>query len=154
MCWRFFERFEKGVERSRREHMNLVDDKHLVFSHLRWYSCLLHESLYMLYGVVACCVELKDVERSLFAKRLAALALVAGFPLSRRVHAVDSLCKDSGTCGFSHSSWSAEEIGMSEFSAFHCVFQRSGESSLPHYGIERCGSVLSCRNDIFIHKNR
>ena len=43
MCWRFFQCLEEGVECRCREHVNLVDDKHLVFPDLRRYAHLFYK---------------------------------------------------------------------------------------------------------------
>ena len=70
VCGRLLKCLQECVEGSSGEHVNLVDDKHLVASELRWDACLLHERLDVLYGVVAGGVELEDVERTLLIERL------------------------------------------------------------------------------------
>ncbi len=91
VCRRFLKSLQEGVECRCRQHVHLVDDKHLILTHLRRYSCLFHQSLDVLHRVVAGSVELKDVIRALFVERLAAFAFVAGLTFSSRVLAVDGL---------------------------------------------------------------
>ena len=88
--------------------MHLVDDKHLVTPQLWRNARLLHNLLYMLYGVVARGVEFENVERTLLVKRLTTLALVASLSLGSGVLAVDCLGKNAGACGFAHSTRTAE----------------------------------------------
>jgi hypothetical protein len=64
---------------------------------------------------------------------------------------VDGFCKNSGTGRLSHTSWSAEEIGMRQFSTLHRIFQRGGQSSLSNDGIEGVWTVFTCRDNIFFH---
>ena len=52
MRGRLFQRLQESVKGCRGEHMHLVDDKHLVFTHLWRYTGLFHQGLDMLHGVV------------------------------------------------------------------------------------------------------
>ena len=149
MCRRFLEGLEEGIEGGRREHVHLVDDKDLVLTHLRRDARLLHQRLDVLHRVVGGGVEFEDVQRTLLIKRLARLTLVASLALGRRVLTVDGLGKDTGTGGLAHASWSAEQIGMSQFAALHSILQRGGQCRLAHHRVERHGTVFSCRYDIF-----
>ena len=47
-----FQRLEESIESLCGEHVHLVDDKHFVFADLRRYTCLLHQRLDVLHGVV------------------------------------------------------------------------------------------------------
>ena len=151
MGWRLLKRLQEGVEGCRRQHVNLVDDEHLVASHLRRYARLLHESLDVLHRVVAGGVELKDVKRALLVERLAALTLVACFALCRGVHAVDGLCKNAGTRCLAHSARATEQIGVRKLAALHRVLQRGGERVLSHHRVEGHGAVLACRHYVVFH---
>ena len=59
--WRLLQRLEKGVEGSGTQHVHLVDDEHLVFTHLRRDAGLLHQGLDLVNAIVAGGVQLKDV---------------------------------------------------------------------------------------------
>ena len=52
VCRGFLKRFEEGVERGLREHMDLVYDVHAVAAHLGRYLHLLHEGFDVFYAVV------------------------------------------------------------------------------------------------------
>ena len=65
MCWWFLQGLQKGIESGRRKHVHLVDDEHLIFSHLRRYSRLLHKALDMLNTIVAGSIKLKYIQRAL-----------------------------------------------------------------------------------------
>ena len=61
MSRRLLKSLEESIESGSREHVYLVDDKHLVFTHLWWHSRLLHQSLDMLHAIVAGGVKFKDI---------------------------------------------------------------------------------------------
>ena len=61
VCRRFFESLQKGIESLCGEHVHLVDDEHLVASHLGRDAGLVHQRLDVFHRVVACRIELKDV---------------------------------------------------------------------------------------------
>ena len=103
----------------------------------------------MLDRVVRCGVELKDVQRSLLVKALARFTLITSLAFSRRVLAVDGLGKDTCAGGFTHTTWSAEQIGMSQLPTLHCVLQCSSEGRLTYHCIKAQRTVFSGRNDIF-----
>ena len=62
VCRGFLEGLQERIEGSGGEHVDLVDDEHLVTSQLRRDARLLHEGLDMLHGVVAGGIELEDIE--------------------------------------------------------------------------------------------
>ena len=144
VCGRLFERLQESIEGSGGEHVHLVDDKHLVLAQLRWDARLLHQRFDMLYRVVRGGVELEDVERTLLVERLTRLTLVTGFTLCCRILAVDSLGEDTGASGFSHTTRTAEQIGMSQLSALDGILQRGGERRLTYDGVEGNRTVFSC----------
>ena len=147
----FFQRLEKGVESSGTQHVNLVDDKHFIFSYLWRNAGLLHQGLDLVDTVVAGSIKLKDVEGTLLVECAAAFAIVACFTGFVRVFAVDCLGKDTGTSSLTHTSWTAEKIGMSQLAALYCILQSGGQSSLSNYRVKGHWTVLSCRNYIFFH---
>ena len=144
VCGWFLERLQESVEGSGGEHVHLVDDEDLVASELRWDARLLHQRLDMFHTVVRGSVELEDVQGTLLVERLTALALIAGLAFCCGVLAVDGLGKDAGTGGLSYTTWTAEEVGMGQFSALHGILQGGGECRLTHDGIEGRRTVLTC----------
>ena len=129
--------------------MHLVDDEYLILAELRWDARLLHERLDVLHAVVRGSVEFEDIQGTLFVERLTTLTRIAGLAVCCGVLAVDGLGEDTGTGGLSHTTRTAEEIGVSQFSALHGILQCGGESRLSDNRVEGDGAVLSCRNDIF-----
>ena len=148
VCGRFLEGFEKRIEGRLREHVHLVDDKHLVASHLRRNLHLLDEFANVVDRVVRRRVELMDVVRPPFVEGHTAFARIAG--LSRRcgVEAIDGLGKDACRSGFAHPSGAAKQIGVRQFPAGDGVFQCSGQCLLPHHSVEAGGAIFSGRNDV------
>ncbi|CUQ63011.1 Uncharacterised protein [Segatella copri] len=65
--------------------------------------------------------------------------------------AVDCLRKNAGTSGFSHTSRTAEKIGVRQLAALHCILQSGGQCTLSDNRIEGHRTVLSCRNYILFH---
>ena len=63
-----FESLQKGVEGSSGEHVNLIDDEHFVFAHLRRNVHLLNELADVVNTVVGCCVEFVNVVGALFVE--------------------------------------------------------------------------------------
>ncbi len=126
--------------------MDLVDDEHLVLAYLRRDAGLLHQGLDLVDTIVAGGIQLEDVVGALLIESLAALAVIACLAVLARVLAVDCLGKDAGTGGLSHTSRTAEKIGVSELAALHCILQSGGQSTLSDNRIEGHRTVLSCRN--------
>ena len=126
VCWWLFQCLQESIESSRRKHVNLVDDEHLIFSYLWRYSCLLHQTLDVLNAIVAGSIKLKDIQRTLFGKRLTALALATGITIRSRIGTVDYLGKNTRTGSLAHTTRTAEKIRMSKFSTCHGIFQRCG----------------------------
>ena len=59
---RFLQRFQKGVEGCRRQHVHLVDDEYLILAYLRRDARLLHQRLDVLHRVVGGSIQFEDVE--------------------------------------------------------------------------------------------
>ena len=144
MCRRLLQGLEEGIEGSRGKHVYLVDDEHLILTDLRRDACLLHQHLDVLHGVVRGSIQLEDVIRPLFVEGLAALAVVACFPLLGRRLTVDGLGEDACAGSLSHASRTAEKVGMSQLSALHRILQRGGQRLLSHHRIEGHRPVFAC----------
>ncbi len=145
MCGRLLQRLEKGVERSRRQHVGLVDDVDAVAAYLRRYAHLLGKGAYVIHRVVGGGVQLVYVERAVIVERTARLALVTRLRVGTRRHAVDGLGKNAGAGGLAHTARTAEKIGVGKRTARHGVAQRVGNVLLPYYRLESHGPVFTCR---------
>ena len=140
---RFLQRLEEGVECSRRQHVYLVDDKHLVLTHLRRNTSLLHQRLDVFDGVVAGSVQIEDVKRTLLIESLTRLTLAAGFAVGSRRQAVNGFCKDTRTGCLTHTTWSTEQVGVGQFPAHDCVLEGRGKRLLSYYRVEGGRTVFS-----------
>jgi hypothetical protein len=90
----------------------------------------------VLNTIVAGSIKLEDIQRTLFGKRLTALALATGITIRSRIGTVDDLGKNSRTGSLTHTTRTTEEIRMSKFSTCHGILQRSGESLLSYDSIK------------------
>ena len=152
VCWRFLQRFEESIESSLREHVDLIDDKDLIFACLWRNESLLHECLDILHGVVARGIELENIHRASFVESTATLTLVAGLTVLGRVFTVNGLGKNTGTSRLSHTTRTAEKIGMRQFPRFHRIFQCRGQRILANHRRESHWPVFPCGNNIIVHR--
>ena len=137
------QRFEKGVEGGRREHMHLVDNEYRVAALLRDDTHLLDEVTNIIYRVVRRSVELMHIQRASLVERAARLALVTRLA-TLRIEAVDSLGKYSCAGGLTHAARATEEVGVSQLATLDSVLQGRGDMSLPDNRSEGCGAILAC----------
>ena len=144
VCRRLFQRFQESVEGCCRQHVYLVDDKHLVTAYLRWDARLVHQRLDVVNRVVGGSVQLKNVVRTLFVERLTTLTLVACLTIVGGVHTVDGFGEDTSTRRLTHTTRSAEQIGMCQLSAFHGILQGGGQCCLSHNRVECHRTVFTC----------
>ena len=131
--------------------MHLVNDKHLVFAHLWWYSYLVYELTNVIYRVVRCGIKLVDIKRALFVKSLARLTLIACLTICIGLQAVYGLRKDTSASSFTHTSWTTKQISMSQMPRTDGILQCCSQRRLSHNRIKRCRAVLSRRNNIVFH---
>ena len=123
--------------------MHLVDDKYLVLADLWRDARLFHQRLDVLHRVVGCRIQFEDVEGALFVESLTALTLSTSLAIGSWRLAVDSFCEDTGAGCLSYTTWSAEEVGVSQFPALNGIFQCGGQCLLSYHGVKRGRSVLS-----------
>ena len=116
-----FQSFQEGIERCCREHMHLIDDKYRVLTNLRKDTHLLDKLADILHRVVRCSVEFVDIERTIFVERKTRIAPITRLR-THRVLAVYRLCKDSRTGGFSYTTRSAKEVGVSQLTTLDSIF--------------------------------
>ena len=140
---RLLQSLEEGIERRRREHMNLIDDKDRVVALLRDDTHLLNKVTDVVNRVVRCRIELVHIERASLVERATRLTLVASLA-TLRIETVDGLCKDSCTGGLTHATRSAEHIGVRQLSTLDGVFQGRCNMTLSHNRSEGCGAILTC----------
>ena len=152
VCWRLFERFQKGVERRRREHVHLVDDIDAVTPDLRRNAHLIDQRANVVHRIVRGSIEFVYVERALLVESAARFALVAGFAVGGWVRAVDSFGKNACAGGFAHATRTAKEVSVRQMVGSDGIFERRGECLLPYYRLECCGTIFARRYDVLFHK--
>ena len=144
MCRRFLKGLEEGVEGSLRQHMDLIDDIDAVFSHLRRYADLIHQSLNVLNSVVGSCIKLMNAIRSAFCKRTAGLTCTTWLHFLRWIRAVDHLSKDSCRGGLADPTRATEEVGMRQLPSQNGILESLGDIVLTDECPEGVRPVLSC----------
>ena len=149
--WRLFKRLKESVECRSRKHVHLVNDVHLILSHLRRYAHLLYQTTDVFYRVVRRGIKLVYIIRALLIERTARLALVASLAVGQRTQAVDGLGEDTRTGSLTHPTRSAEQISMSKFMIGDSILQCGGKSSLAYHRIKGSGTIFSCRYDVILH---
>ena len=143
MCGWLLQCLQESIEGRRRQHVYLVDDKHLVLAYLRRDARLFHQRLDVLHGIVGGGIKLENIEGTLFVERLTGFTMAAGLTFGCRSQAVDGFGENTGTGCLSDTTWTAEQVGMGQFPASYGVFQCCGQCLLSHYGVKRGGAVFS-----------
>ena len=138
-------RLQKRIECRRRKHMDLIDNKHAIFSRRGGHLHLLDELAHIINAIIGRSVELHDVHRRSVVERAAGVALVASLAIGRRVLTVDGLGKDARTRSLADPARSAEQIGMGQTTRGHGIFQCRGQRPLPHDRIESRRTIFTRR---------
>ena len=79
------------------------------------------------------------------------MTFIAGFTILGRILAVNGLGQNTGTCGFTHTSWTAKQKRMGQLMVFDGIFKSSGDMSLSYNSIKGLWPVFSCRYNEFFH---
>ena len=148
VCRRFFQRFEKSIESRLRQHMHLVNDKHFVASHLRRNLHLLNEFADVVNGIVGSSIQFVNVVGATFIEGYATFAMITRFSALTRCETVDSFSENACRSGLTHTSRTAEKIGVRQFSCSNRVFKCCGKRTLPHHTIEIGGTIFASRNNV------
>ena len=151
MMGRLLQGLQEGVESGGRQHVHLVDDKHLIFSDGRRDAHLVDQRANIIHRVVARRVQLMDVIGALLIERTARLASVASLALRRRVQAVDRLGEDTGTRGLSHTARATEQIGVRQLVLLDRMLQGRGQRTLPYYAPKGGRTIFPGRYDVILH---
>ena len=131
--------------------MHLVDDIDTVSAHLRRYPHLIHQSLDVIHTVVGCGIKLMDTVGPAFRKREARLTCTARLHLVGRIGTVDHLCEYARSGGLSHSTRTAEQVGMSQLPPENGILESLGYVVLSDECAEGVRPVFSCRYYILAH---
>lgn len=101
---RLFQRFQEGIERGSTQHVNLIDDIHLVFAKLRRITHLLYQSPDVIHRIVGSCIKLVYIQRIAGIERNTGSTNITSLYIRRNVLAIYCLRKNSRGGGFSNSS--------------------------------------------------
>ena len=136
MFWRLFEGFQKGVESTRRKHVNFINDVNLIIPGLGWYAHLIDQVTDIVNGVIRSRIELKNIEGIIL---IIFCRHIAGF-------LIDSFGKDTCTSGLAHPARSRKKECLRQVIIGNGVLQRISDRLLPH-DILKCGwAVFACRD--------
>jgi hypothetical protein len=92
-----------------------------------------------------------NIKGTAIVKRYAGRTCITGFTIFADVLAIDGLCQDAGTGGFSHPSGTAEQEGMRQLLVPDGVFKGGGDMLLPHNRGKILGPVFPRGNDKVVH---
>lgn len=107
----FFEGFEKCIECSCREHMDLIDDIDFILSLIRLESGLFDEVTDIFDTIIARSIDLDTVEHRPCIECYTIRTCMTRIPILE-IRTIDSLSEDTGTRRLSRSSRSMQEVGM------------------------------------------
>src|SRR5579872_2524891 len=131
--------------------MHLIYYVDLVFTLLWSKTHLVHQFPYIIYGVIAGCVQFKNIERRICIEGLAGSAYPTGFHVCSRVFAINSFCQYACAARLPHTPGAAEKIGMCQVLMPYGILQRGSNMFLPYNCIKSLGPVFSCRYYIVTH---
>src|SRR5690554_815104 len=143
MRGRLLQSLEERVERGLREHVYLINNIHLVLANLWRDTHLVNQRSNIVDPVVRGRVQFMDIVRSLFVECYTRFACVARLVIGRWIQAVDCFRENTRTGGFTHATWSTEEVSVRELIPGNGILQCGRKCFLSHDGTERGGSVLS-----------
>lgn len=149
--WRLFKGLEERVESVFAQHVDLVDDIHLVVADLWRDAHLVNEAADVVNRIVGGGIEFVDVERSVVVESAARFAFVAGFEVFGWMQAVDGLGHDACASGLAHATRTAKQEGLGQSVVADGVFQCVGNRALTHDGVESHWPVFSCGYDKVFH---
>jgi hypothetical protein len=89
-----------------------IDDVYLVFAFLGGKSYLVNKFPDILHAVITCSIQFMDIQGCAFVKCSAAMAFITCFTIGLEVFAINGFGENSGTGGFSNTSWPAKKKGM------------------------------------------
>ena len=108
---RFFQGFEQCVERGFRQHVNFVDDVHLVAAGRRAVLNVIDQVAHFADAVVGRAVDFHDVDADAVANFYTEIALVAGFR-RRALFAIECLGEQAGGGGFTDAAGAGKQVGV------------------------------------------
>src|SRR5690606_5251554 len=118
----FLQCFQKSIEGLRRQHMNLINDVHLIATGLRRYAYLFNKAADVFHRVVGGGIELMNIEGVTVLERKAAVARAAGFCFRRQVLAIDGFGKNTGAGGFTNTAGTTEQKCLSKLIVLDRIF--------------------------------
>ena len=132
MLRRFLHGLEQGVERLIGQHVDLVDDIHLVAAHRGQIGHLVPQIADVIHAVVGGGVHFHNVHDGAGIQPFADLTFAAGVGAGG-IQTVDRLGKNFGTGGLAGAAGSGEQVGVADASRSDLVLQRRDNGRLAHH---------------------
>lgn len=142
---RLFERFEKCIPGSAREHVHFVDDVYFPRADCWWEFYGFAKLADIFDTVIRGAVYFNDVEGTTFGEGLAIGTGVAGLLGIASVGAVDGFGKESRDSGFAGAARTGEEVGVGEEIACERIGERRDNVRLSGDVIPVFGAVFSVK---------
>ena len=142
---RFFNDFEQGVECVFGKLVNFVDDVNFVTALHRRVIAFLADLLGIVDTAIGCRVDFGNVRAGAVYDGLAN-GVVFRRANARTVRAVERFGKNACGGGFSRAARSDKEIGVSDTTAFNCVFQGADNVFLSDHFVKLLRTPASCDN--------
>ena len=143
VCRRFFQCLEKGIEGSRTQHVDLVDNVHAVFSRLGRYPHLIYQGLDVVDAVVRSGIELMDTVGTALGEGKTGFAFSARLHIGSRIGTVYGLGENTCSACLAYASRSAEQISMGKLAAHDGILEGPGYVFLSDKRFKAVRSVFS-----------
>ena len=138
---RLLDDLEQGVERRRREHVDLVDDIHTHFDRARRIDRVVAQHADRVHTVIRRRVDLQHVHAAALVDGPAGRAHAAGIAVVR-IFTVDRLGQDLGAGGLARAARAGEQVRMAEPARLELRAQRVGHALLPDHIRKRLRPVF------------
>ena len=147
---RLLQRLEQRVERSRRQHVDLVDDVDLILPARGGVADIVPQFAHLLDAIVAGAVDLQDVQADPAGNLTAGIANAARFG-GRRVDAAERLGQDARGRRLADATRADEEISMREPVLRDRVFEGARDVFLADDVVKNLRPVLA-RENLVAHR--
>ena len=143
----FLQCLKQGIKGSRRKHMHLIDDIHLIITLCRTIGHFLTDLTDIIHAIVGCGIDLDHIHGSSCLDCSAHLTFVAGTSIDRMltVHCLRQNLRHRCLTGTSRP---AEQIGMSDTAGIDLICQRCHNVILPFDISKIIRSELSVQGSI------
>ena len=146
---RLFQRFQQGVERRRREHVDLVDDIDFVPAGTGRVGRLIAQIADVVDAVIRRRVHLDHVEDAAVVDALADLTFAAGVTVLG-MQAVDSFCEDFGAGGLAGAAHAGKQVGVADTPGGDLVLERGHDGALADHILKPLRTPFAVKRTIHL----